>query len=98
ASDHEKRGLLLRSEGQVAVVHKDDLAPRVNRIGIENLLILFATRAADRQFAGPDSDPDRLSTDHGAGRTRGTSGTRRISLTLCWLLALPARSQEKGGG
>jgi len=48
ASEHEKCRPLLRSEGQVAFVHKDDLAPRINREGIENLLILFATRAADR--------------------------------------------------
>jgi hypothetical protein len=48
ASEHKKCRPLLRSEGHVAFVHKDDLAPRINRVGIENLLILFATRAAGR--------------------------------------------------
>jgi len=39
---------LLWSEGQVAFAYKADRAAGIERVGIENLLILFATRAAGR--------------------------------------------------
>ena len=84
-----------------------DRTSGIERVGIENFLILFATRAASRLIAGRFDDPE-------AGRTRGTggagpreaartlragrtSGTRRTGLTLGWRLALAARNQEKGG-
>ena len=102
ASEHENCGPLLRSEAHVAFVYKADHASGIERVGIENLLILFATRAAGRLIAGPCDDPNRPSAGAGARRTSGTCGARRTSwagrsgLTLGWRLALPARGQEKG--
>src|SRR4029077_7142747 len=104
ASEHENSRALLRSEGHIAFVNKADRTARIERVGIENLLILFATRAAGRFTAGPRNDPDRPSAD--AGRTsrtsrasgpRRTSGTGRPSFALGWRLVLSARDQEKGG-
>ena len=89
-----------------------DRASGIERVGIENLLIRFATRAAGRLIAWHCDDPDRLSAGAGAGRTSGTcgagrtngtcgagrtSGAGRPGLTLGWRLALAARNQEKGG-
>jgi hypothetical protein len=80
-----------------------DRTSGIERVGIENLLISFATRAAGRLIAWHCDDPDRLSAGAGAGRTSGTCGAGRTSgagrpgLTLGWRLALAARNQEKGG-
>ena len=80
-----------------------DRTSGIERVGIENLLIRFATRAAGRLIAWHCDDPDRLSAGAGAGRTSGTcgagrtSGAERPGLTLGWRLALAARNQEKGG-
>jgi hypothetical protein len=96
------------------LVYKADRASGIERVGIENLLILLATRAAGRLITGPCDNLDRRSVSAGSGTrensgTGRTSGTRRTSgagrtggtgrpcLTLGWLLALAARSQEKGG-
>src|SRR6478609_10919953 len=82
ASEYENSRALLRSEGHIAFVNKADRTSGIERLGIENLLILFATRAAGRFTAGPRDDPDRPSAD--AGRTRRTSrasGPRRTSGT-----------------
>src|SRR5262249_15682398 len=97
------RPLLLRSEAHVAFVYKADRASGIERVGIENSLILRASRAARRLIARRCNDPDRRTAGGGAGRTRRTSGAGRASgaggsgLPLGWLLALPARGQEKGG-
>ena len=58
---------LLRSEGHIAFVFKVNRASRIERVGIENFLILFATRAAGRLIAGRFDDPDRWSA---GGRAR----------------------------
>ena len=52
-----------------------DRASRIERVGIENLLIRFATRAAGRLIAWHCDDPDRLSAGAGTGRTRGAGRT-----------------------
>src|SRR5262249_46574866 len=105
ASQHQKcrSPPLLRSEAHVASVYKADRASGIERVGIENSLILHASRAARRLIARRCDDPDRRTAGGGAGRTRRTSGAGRASgagrsgLALGWLLALPARGQEKGG-
>src|SRR5499433_1011117 len=112
ASEHENCRPLLRSEGHVALVYKADRASRIEGVGIENLLIPFATSAADRLIARRGDDPNRPSIDAGAGRTSGArrtgdagrasragraSGAGRPGFTLGWRLALPARGQEKDG-
>jgi hypothetical protein len=105
ASENENCRPLLRSEGHVAFVFKVNRAPRFERVGIENLLILFATRGAGRLIAGRFDDPNlagrtsKAVRTTGAGRTWGTGGAdgaARTSLTL-GRLALSASSQEKGG-
>src|SRR6476661_4064591 len=75
ASKHEHCRPLLRSEGHVAFVYMADRASRIERVGIENLLIRFATRAAGRLIAWHCDDPDRLSAGAGTGRTRGAGRT-----------------------
>ena len=104
AGEHENSRALLRSEGHIAFVNKADRTSGIERVGIENLLILVATRAAGRFTARPRNDPDRPSADAGrtsrTGRASGarrTSGTGRPSFALGWRLVLPARDQEKGG-
>jgi hypothetical protein len=78
ASEHENCRPLLRPEGHVALVYKADRASGIERVGIENLLILFATRAAGRLIARRGDDPNRPSVAAaGTGRTRRTSGARR---------------------
>src|SRR4029077_749853 len=61
ASEHENSRALLRSEGHIAFVNKADRTSGIERVGVENLLILFATRAAGRFTAGPRNDSDRPS-------------------------------------
>jgi hypothetical protein len=82
-SKYENRRPLLRSEGHVALVYKTDHASGIERIGVENLLILFATRAAGRLIARRGDDPNRSSVAAaGTGWTSGAgraSGTRRAS-------------------
>src|SRR5262245_64007475 len=76
ASEHEscRSPLLLRSKAHVAFVYKADRASGIERVSIENLLILHATRAARRLIAASCDDPDRRSAGGGAGRTGGTRG------------------------
>jgi len=57
-SEYENCRPLLRSEGHVALVYKADRASGIERVGIENLLILFATRAAGRLIARRGDDPN----------------------------------------
>jgi hypothetical protein len=58
-SENENCMPLLRSEAHIAFVFKVNRASRIERVGIENFLILFATRAAYRLIAGRFDDPDR---------------------------------------
>ena len=53
ASEHENCRPPVRSEGHVALVYKADDASGIERIGIEDLLILLATRAAGRFITDP---------------------------------------------
>src|SRR5262249_41963836 len=61
ASEHENCRPLLRSEGHVALVYEADHASGIERVGIDNLLILLATRAAGRFITRPCDNPDRRS-------------------------------------
>jgi hypothetical protein len=67
---------------------KADRTSGIELISIENLLIVFATRAAGRLIARRGDDPNCSSVGSGAGRTSGigrtsgaglTSGARRAS-------------------
>jgi hypothetical protein len=78
ANEHEYRRPLLWPEGHVALVYKSDRASGIERVGIENLLILLATRAADQLITGPCDNLDGRSVGAGSG-TREISGTRRTS-------------------
>ena len=51
-NEHKNAGLSPRPEGDVAFVYESDRASWIKRIGVENLLILFATRAAHCLIAG----------------------------------------------
>jgi hypothetical protein len=51
ASEHENCRPLLRSEGHVAFVYKADRTARIERVGIENLLILVATRPIEHSYS-----------------------------------------------
>src|SRR5262249_26579817 len=101
ASEHERSSPLLPgSEAHIAFVDKADRASRIERVGIENLLIRRATRTADRFLAGRCDDPDRRSPGGWTGRTSGarrTRGAGGTGVNLGWRLALPAGRQEKGG-
>jgi hypothetical protein len=58
--------------------YKADRASGIYRVGIENLLVLFATRAAGRLIARRSDDPNRPSVGTaGAGRTSGSGRTSR---------------------
>jgi hypothetical protein len=67
ANEHEYRRPLLWPEGHVALVYKNDRASGIERVGIENLLILLATRAASRLITGPRYNLDRRSVGAGSG-------------------------------
>jgi hypothetical protein len=72
ASEHEscRSPLLLRSEAHVAFVCKADRASGIERVGIENLLILQATRAA--ASVGPrTARSERVQRQGGNRRQRG---------------------------
>lgn len=102
ASEHENCWPFLRSEGHVALVYKANNASWIERIGIEDLLILRAARAAGCLFTGSCDNVDRRSVIAGTGtrRTGGTGrtgGARRSGLTLGGRLALSAGGQDKGG-
>src|SRR5262245_64039983 len=81
ANEHEYCGPLLWPESRVAFIYKADRASGIERAGIENLLILLATRATGRLITGPCENLDRRTVgtreSGGAGRTRQTGGTRR---------------------
>src|SRR5262249_13341367 len=101
ASEHERSSSRLTgSEAHIAFVDKADRASRIERVGIENLLIRRATRSADRLLAWRCDHPD-CRTAAGEARRTGrpgrTSGTGRTSATFGWRLALAAGGQEKGG-
>jgi hypothetical protein len=76
ANEHEYCGPLLWPESRVALIYKADRASGIERVGIENLLILLATRAAGRLITGPCDDLDRRTVGAGS-RTR-----RQHSLNL----------------
>src|SRR5262245_52578433 len=90
ANEHENCRPLLRSERNVALVYEADHASGIERVGIENLLILLATRATGRCITRPCDNLDRRSvcTRNRTGRTGGarrtgrTGGAGRPSLTL----------------
>src|SRR5262249_2068490 len=97
AGEHERSSsLLLGSEAHIAFVDKADRAAGIERVGIEDLLILFATGAARRLLAGRCDHSDCRSAGGGtgraseAGRTTRTRGAGRTGLSLRWRLALPA--------
>ena len=86
ANEHEYCRPLLWPEGRVALVYKADRASGIERVGVENLLVLLATRAAGRLFTGSCDNPDRWSVGAGSetkesGGTGRTSGTWRTSGT-----------------
>src|SRR5262249_25052621 len=75
ASEHKRSPRLLPgSEAHIAFVDKADRASRIERVGIENLLIRHATRIAGRLIAGRCDDPDCRSASGGTRRTGRTSG------------------------
>src|SRR4029434_3839087 len=84
AHEHEYCRPLLWPEVRVALVYKADRASGIERVGVENLLVLLATRAAGRLFTGSCDNPDRWSVGAGSetkesGGTGRTSGTWRTS-------------------
>ena len=105
ADEHENGGPLIRSEGHVALVYEGDHAPWIECVGVDNLVILFATRAATKLITGPCDELDvrSLSVGSGPGRAGWTRrsgrarGARRTGFTLGWRLALSAGGQDQGG-
>src|SRR5262245_66375138 len=102
ANEHEYCGPLLWPESRVAFIYKADRASGIERVGIENLLILLATRATGRLITGPCKNLDRRTVgtreSGGAGRTsktRRTSRTGRTSQTGGTRGTGPARRTEK---
>src|SRR5262249_54404956 len=88
ANEHEYCGPLLWPESRVAFIYKADRASGIERVGIENLLILLATRATGRLITGPCENLDRRTVgtreSGGGGRaskTRRTSRARRTRQT-----------------
>src|SRR5947207_3968637 len=71
ASEYDNCRPPLRSKGHVAFVYKADCASRIERVGIENLLVLIAARAAGCLITGRSDEPDRRSAGSGAGRAIG---------------------------
>src|SRR5262249_9453035 len=102
ASEHERSSSLLPGlEAHIAFVDKGDRASRIERVGIEDLLIRHATCTADRLIAGRCDDPDCRSAGGGTGRAGGagrTDGTGRTGVTLAvadmWT-QLPRHKREK---
>ena len=102
ANEHENCWPFLRSKGHVALVYKANDASWIERIGIEDLLILRAARAAGccsqalaiTLIVGP-LVPELA--PGGAGETGRTGGARRSGLNLGGRLALSAGGQDKGG-
>jgi hypothetical protein len=78
ANQHEYCRPLLWPKGRVALVYKADRASGIERVGIENLLILLATRAAGRLITGPCDNLDRRSVGAGSG-TKESGSTGRTS-------------------
>src|SRR5262249_15466871 len=72
ANEHEYCGPLLWPESRVAFIYKADRASGIERVGIENLLILLATRATGRLITGPCENLDRRTVG-----TRESGGARR---------------------
>ena len=85
ANEHENCRPLLRSERNVALVYEANHASGIERVGIENLLILLATRATGRLITGPCENLDRRTVgtreSGGAGRTSKTGRTSRTGRT-----------------
>jgi len=76
ANEHEYCGPLLWPESRVAFIYKADRASGIERVGIENLLILLATRATGRLITGPCENLDRRTVG-----TRESGGAGRIFLS-----------------
>src|SRR5262249_14633527 len=76
ANEHEYCRPLLWPESRVALVYKADRASGIERVGVENLLVLLATRAAGRLFTGSCDNPDRWSVGAGS-ETKESGGTGR---------------------
>jgi hypothetical protein len=85
----------------MALIYEADHAPWIERVGVDNLLVLLATRAAAKLITGPCDDLDGgcLSAGSGtgwAGRTGRTRGSGRTGITLGRRLALSAGGQDQG--
>ena len=80
ADEHENGGPLIRSEGHVALVYESDHAAWIERVGVENLLVHFATRAAVGLITRPCGYLDVRSLSAGSGPGRA-GWTRRTGWT-----------------